>query len=256
MLAYACALFCGSYVTAISEREYKLVWSDEFNYHGRPDPKKWDYEVGLVRNKEPQFYTKDRRDNARVEGGYLVIEAWKQPYKGADYTSASLITLGKFEFQYGKVEVRAKLPGGRGSWPAIWMMGADRPLVGWPRCGELDIMEHIAHEPSTIYGTIHQISPDSKGHVSLGGKTDIPTATSEFHIYGMEWTPKEIKFLVDGQAYFDLPYDGPTHWTFDRPMYLLINLALGGNWAGKFGIDDSMFPQQFLIDYVRVFQKK
>jgi len=256
MLASFTALVtCFPYI-AISSGEYKLVWADEFNYHGRPDPKKWDYEAGFVRNKEPQFYTRNRRENARVEGGYLVIEARKEPFDSASYTSASLITLGKFQFQYGKVEVRAKLPSGRGSWPAIWMMGADRPLVGWPRCGELDIMEHIAHEPSTIYGTIHQISPDGKGHVSKGGKAEIPTATSDFHVYGMEWTPKAIKFTVDDQPYFDFPYDGPTHWTFDRPMYLLINLALGGNWAGKFGIDDNMFPQQFLIDYVRVYQMK
>ncbi len=254
MLLLASA-FLYTNILAISETQYKLVWSDEFNGRGRPDPKKWDYEYGKVRNNEPQFYTRNRRENSRVEGGNLVLEARKEEFEGSHYTGASLITLNKFHFQYGKVEVRAKLPGGMGTWPAIWMMGADRPQVGWPRCAEVDIMEHIAYEPSTIFGTLHQISPDGKGHVSKGGTTKIPDATEQFHVYGLEWTPKAMKMMVDDNVYFEYPYQGPTSWTFDRPMYLLINFAIGGAWAGKNGIDDSCFPQKFLIDYVRVYQR-
>lgn len=241
---------------AISDQPLKLVWSDEFNYRGHPDPKKWSYEVGLIRNKEPQYYTSNRLENARVENGNLVIEARKEDFKGSKYTSASLITDGKFQFQYGRLEVRAKLPGGMGSWPAIWMMGVDRSIVGWPRCGEIDVMEHIAYEPQRIYSTVHQIGVDGTGHVSNGKTLDVSDPTEGFHVYALDWTPRSLEFSVDDKKFFTFPYQGPAHWTFDSPMYLLINLAVGGAWAGRNGIDDRSFPQQYLIDYVRVYQRK
>ena len=233
---------------------WKLVWSDEFNYTGLPDPKKWDYEVGLVRNGEAQFYTKERRENARVQDGHLIIEARKEDYKGSKYTAASINTLGKFTFQYGRLEVRAKLPKARGTWPAIWMMGEDIGQVGWPRCGEIDVMEHVAHDPGTIYATLHQLGDDGK-EWSKGDKMSVPDFGDAFHTYAMEWMPSGLKFFVDDKVYFDYPYQGPSKWIFDRKMYLLINLAIGGNWGGQKGIDDGAFPCRYEIDYVRVFKQ-
>lgn len=233
---------------------WSLIWSDEFNGRGLPDPKKWDYEVGLVRNKEAQYYTKARLENARVLGGRLIIEARREPFQGSEYTSASLITLGKFAFQYGRVEVSAKLPKGLGTWPAIWMMGEDRSQVGWPRCGEIDIMEHVAHNPKTIHATIHQIK-DGGGHWSKGGTMTLDTYGDRFHVYAMEWSKEKLDFFVDDKLYFTFPYEGPSKWTFDRRMYLLINLAIGGAWGGAKGIDASAFPQRYEVDYVRIYQK-
>ncbi len=253
LLPLVCSLLSN---IAINSAGYSLVWADEFNYRGHPDRKKWDYEQGLVRNNEPQFYTKSRLENARVENGCLVLEARKEDFQGSKYTSASLITLGKFQFQYGRVDVRAQLPQGMGAWPAIWMLGADRTTIGWPRCAELDIMEHIAYEPNRIYGTLHQIAPDGNGHVSKGGTVDIDDPTKAFHIYSVVWSPKSIDILVDDKPFFTYPYKGPSTWTFDRPMYLLINLAIGGAWAGRHGIDDTSFPQKYLVDYVRVYQQR
>lgn len=238
---------------AVRDSGWRVVWSDEFNRDGLPDARKWDYEVGLVRNKEAQYYTRRRPENARVERGLLVIEARREPWQGSDYTSASLITLGKFGFQYGRVEVRAKLPAARGAWPAIWMLGEDRAIVGWPRCGELDILEHVGHLPGVVHGTVHQ-AKDSSGYQSKGGTVHIPTATSAFHTYRMDWTPQALIWFVDDVEYFRFPYVGPTTWTFDRRMYLLLNLAVGGSWGGQQGIDAVLFPQRFEVDWVRVSQ--
>jgi beta-glucanase (GH16 family) len=135
-------------------QDWQLVWGDEFDYSGAPDPEKWDYETGRIRNNEAQTYT-TRAENARVEDGKLVIEARRETMDGAEYTSASLNTLGKFGFQYGRIEVRAQLPGARGSWPAAWMLGEDRSVIGWPRCGEIDIMEHVGHNPGVVHATLH-----------------------------------------------------------------------------------------------------
>lgn len=232
---------------------WKLVWSDEFNGRGLPDPKKWDYEVGLIRNKEAQYYTKARKENVRCENGRLIIEDRKEPFEGAEYTSGSINTLGKFTFQYGRVEVSAKLPKALGTWPAIWMMGEDRPEVGWPRCGEIDIMEHVAHNPTQIHATVHQ-AKDGGGFWSKGGTMKLPTYGDEFHTYAMEWSKEKLVFFVDDKAYFTFPYEGPSKWSFDRKMYLLLNLAIGGTWGGEKGIDAEAFPQRYEIDYVRIYQ--
>lgn len=234
---------------------YKLVWHDEFNGTGLPDPAKWNYEVGKIRNKEAEYYTHARIQNAFQKNGFLTIRAIHEPYKGCDFTSTSLITLGKFSFQYGKVEVSAKLPGGSGSWPAIWMMGADRDIVKWPRCGELDIMEHVAFQPSMIFGTMHEPKPDGTPLYSKGGKISVPDCTTAFHTYGMDWSPQAISFTFDGKPYFTYPYSGPQSWVFDRPMYLILNLAVGGTWGGEKGLDPSVYPQDYKIDWVRIWQK-
>ncbi|MBC8102059.1 MAG: glycoside hydrolase family 16 protein [Cytophagales bacterium] len=233
---------------------WKLLWSDDFNYRGLPDPKKWNYEEGLVRNKELQFYTRSRAENARVEDGRLLIEARREPFRGATYTAASLVTLGTFSFEYGRIEMRAKLPAGRGTWPAFWMMGEDIGRVGWPRCGEIDIMEHVAHTPGVIHANVHQIGDDGK-HWSKGEQIPVPDCTSAFHVYAAEWFPDRLDFFVDDKKYLTFPYQGPGKWTFDRRCYLLLNLAIGGNWGGQKGVDESAFPQRYEVEYVRVFQK-
>ena len=232
-------------------KDWKLIFSDEFDKDGKPNPAKWGYEMGLLRNKESQYYT-DRRENARVEGGNLVIEARRESYKGSAYTAASLQTLGKFGFQYGRVEVRAKLPKGRGTWPAIWMMGVDINIVNWPRCGEIDIMEHVGHEPGVIHATVHGANASGQ-HYGIGEAVTIPSVSDTFHIYATEWHPDRLDFFVDGRKFSTYPYKADK-WAYDRQFYLLLNFAVGGEWGGQKGIDDTIFPQKYLIDHVRVYQ--
>jgi beta-glucanase (GH16 family) len=243
---------------------YKLVWSDEFNYRGLPDPAKWGYEEGFVRNHESQYYTKVRQANARVENGMLVIEGRKEQFKiphpnrrgeEAQYTSASLITLQKASWKYGRIEVRAKLPHGKGVWPAIWMMGTDENKVGWPACGEIDFMEFVGHTPDRVYATVHW-GQDARHHQSEGKSLKVNAPWEDFHIFAVEWTPERMDFYYDQTCYHRFDVNKADHKDgnpFHQPHYLLLNLALGGEWGGK--IDDSMLPQKFLIDYVRVYQK-
>jgi beta-glucanase (GH16 family) len=241
--------------------KWKLIWSDEFDKNGLPNPKKWGYEEGLIRNHELQFYTKQRRENARVENGNLILEARKELYKGSKFTSASINTLGKFGLLYGRVEVRAKLPRARGTWPAIWMMGEDINTVGWPRCGEIDIMEHVAFNHGIIHSTVHQAQNKADGKVgewSSGSSIKIPDCSDAFHVYAMEWYKDHMDFFVDEKKFFTFKNeDGKGNkgkWAFDKRQYLLLNLAVGGDWGGQKGVDESAFPQQYKIDYVRVYQ--
>ncbi len=258
--------------TAVSARadEWKLVWSDEFNEPGLPNPSRWGYEFGLVRNNERQFYTRARQENARVEDGKLIIEARKEPWGdsssgqanqsgarkrrsggAADYTSASLTTQGKAAWAHGRIEVRAKLPAARGTWPAIWTLGTNIPEVGWPACGEIDIMEFVGFEPGVIHANIHTKKKDK------GDQLSIPDASKAFHVYAMEWDAEKMDFFVDAHKYFTYRNEGSgaAAWPYDKKQYLILNLAIGGNWGGQKGIDDGRFPQQFIIDYVRVYQK-
>lgn len=254
--------------------DWQLVWADEFNHKNpQPNPKKWNYEVGFIRNQEAQYYTDNQRKNARVEKGHLVIQAhkeeqfenpeftgegsWKTKRKTAEYTSASLTTFQLAGWKYGKVEVRAKLPTGKGAWPAIWMMGTNRNVTEkWPNCGEIDIMEYVTSAPKTIHGTAHWAKADGK-HTSFGKntKTDTP---DEFHVYGIEWDEKSITWTFDGKPYgtFDLSKadDQPGGNPFHKPFYLILNLAIGGSWGGA--PDPAIYPQTYLIDYVRVYQKE
>ncbi len=240
--------------------DWKLVWSDEFNYAGLPDSNKWDYEEGFVRNHESQYYTRARLENARVENGHLILECRKehfQPTSGApaEYTAASLITQHKADWQYGRIEVRAKLPQGKGVWPAIWTLGTNITQVGWPRCGEIDLMEFVGKEPDQIHGTIHYFA-DGK-HQSTHGSLKTYRPFDDFHTYAIEWTPERIDFFFDDKKYQSAdirPADQPNGNPFRAPHYLLLNFALGGDWGGP--IDDAMLPQQFVIDYVRVYQAK
>jgi beta-glucanase (GH16 family) len=236
---------------------WTLVFSDEFEGTGAPDPAKWGYEIGYIRNHEAQYYT-SRPENVRTESGNLVIEGRKEASHGFAYTSASLNTLGRFEFLYGRVEVRAKLPTGSGAWPAIWMLGTNRAQVGWPTCGEIDIMENVGFDPPAIHGSVHTAAYN---HAIGTQKTAVVTVAKpweDFHVYALEWRPDRIDVFVDGQRYFTFRNEdaGSSTWPFDKPQYLLINLAIGGSWGGQKGIDDARFPHRFLIDYVRIYQRR
>lgn len=234
----------------------KLVWNDEFNYTGLPDSSKWGYDVGGHGwgNQELEFYTGKRPKNARVENGNLIIEARKEAWQGMNYTSARLVTKGKAEWQFGKIEVRAKLPKGRGSWPAIWMLGATTPLK-WPDDGEIDIMEHVGFHQGYIHGSIHC----KKYYHSIGTqKTDIiqvPDCSENFHVYAMEWNKDSVKISVDGKMYFSFAneHSGYEAWPFDNKMYLILNIAVGGGWGGQQGVDETIWPQRMEVDYVRVY---
>jgi beta-glucanase (GH16 family) len=253
---------------------WKLVWADEFNQAGLPNPAKWNYEVGFVRNQEAQYYTDARLENARVTNGCLMIEARKEPFKnpaydagaGSDdwirsresaaYTSASLTS--KASWKYGRIEVRAKLPSGRGVWPAIWTLGTNIDRVGWPRCGEIDIMEMVGFKPDMIYGHIHTQESITTKKVRDGTGVRVPGASDGFHVYAVEWDARKMDFFVDRQKYYTYlkPNNSEDSWPFDKPQYLILNLAIGGAWGGAKGIDDAIFPQQFYIDYVRVYKKR
>lgn len=244
--------------TAAELPGWKLVWSDEFEQPGQPDPNKWGYEKGLVRNNEKQYYTENRRENARVEDGKLVIEARKEAMKGGEFTAASLITKGRGEWKFGRFEVRAKLPAARGTWPAIWMLPGDIGKVGWPRCGEIDIMEHVGHDPGKIHGTLHSEAFNHTKGTQRSGTLMTPDCATAFHTYSMEWSAERIVMHIDGKTYatFDKkPGDTAAQWPFDKPFYLILNLAIGGAWGGQKGIDEAAFPQRMEIDYVRVYQK-
>lgn len=230
--------------------DYKLVWSDEFDRPGMPDPRKWTFEKGYVRNHELQFYT-NRKENVRVEDGKLVIEARKDHWDGHDVTSASVTTDGLASWTYGKFEIRAKIPTGKGTWPAIWTLGTNIGKVGWPTCGEIDIMENVGFDPSRIHFNVHQ----KKGDKGTSILTEKPWA--DFHVYGAEWTPQAIDFYFDGKKQFSYPKtsDSVESWPYDAPQYLILNLAMGGDWGGQQGVDESIYPSKYEIDYVRVYQK-
>ncbi len=241
--------------------DYRLVWSDEFNGNGLPDPQKWVYDTEANKtgwyNNEKQYYAVKRVETTKVENGKLVITARKErlttasDYGGQAYTSARLITRGKASWTYGYYEIRARLPCGAGTWPAFWMLGPDE--IPWPDNGEIDIMEQVGNAPSKITGTIH--TKATEGTFGVGGETTIRDVCGKFHTYNLTWTPKEISIGVDERRYFGYqnPGKGTKSWPFDTPHYLLINLAIGGDMAGK--INDKIFPVSMDIDYVRVYQK-
>lgn len=241
------------------EINWEQVWGDEFDGQGLPDGSKWTYETGGDGwgNQEQQFYTREDTDNARVENGTLIIEARKESVQGSAYTSARLNS--RESWTYGRVEVRAKVPAGRGTWPAIWML-ADNDTYGdqyWPDNGEIDIMEHVGYDEGVIHGTIHTKAFNHIEGTDKGSSRTIPTATSEFHTYALEWTPGEIRVSVDGQTYFTFQNREPYNWQewpFDQPFHLLLNVAVGGTWGGAEGIDDSVFPERMVLDYVRVYK--
>lgn len=244
----------------ITRNGWKLVWSDEFNYQGLPDSSKWGYHPGAHGggNDELQYYTANDTMNAVVSNGVLKIIARKERRENKSYTSSKLQTRNKAAFTYGRIEVRAKLPAGRGTWPAIWMLGTNMDSVSWPACGEIDIMEHVGYEKDSIYGTIHS---EAYNHIKGTQKSKAIYAAdpyTRFHVYAIEWTPEKIDFIMDGVVYNQIHNEhlGVKEWPFDAPFYLILNLAIGGGWGGKKGVDDAIFPATMEVDWVRVFQTR
>lgn len=240
--------------------DYALAWSDEFSKEGLPDVEKW--AADTFRNKagwfnnEKQYYSRPRLENAQVKNGMLTITARKEQrqsepdWGGQAYSSARLITSGKKDFTYGFFEVRAKLPCGKGTWPAIWMLGSQGE---WPAGGELDIMEWLGNKPTRVFSTVHTTA--GSGGNGRGADTSIDDACKVFHNYQMHWTAQEIRFGIDGKVHFTYanPGTGQAAWPFDAAQYLILNIAIGGDLGGA--VDDSIFPVQMDVDYVRVYQK-
>ena len=238
-------------------QKYVLVWNDEFNTPGLPDSTRWNYEVGQLRNNEQQYYTSKRLENARIEDSVLILEARKESFAGANYTSASIISRGIGDWKYGKVEIRAKVPTGKGTWPALWMMPTNSEYGGWPRSGEIDIMEYIGVEAQKLYYTCHFEGTNGSGHQSSGGNsTFISNPYNQFIKFTLVWTPEKIEWYANDRKFHQYvkPAGDYRSWPFDKEFYLILNLAYGGNWGGYAGVDDTKLPHKFLIDYVRVYQ--
>lgn len=240
---------------------YKLVWADEFEKAGLPDTTKWTYDTEgnawSWGNNEAQYYTKADIRNAVVSDGTLKIIALKDSMEGKAYTSARLVSSKKGDWLYGKFEMRAKLPVGRGLWPAFWMLSTDWEYGGWPDSGEIDIMEQVGYDPDTIVGSAHTKKYNHVIGTQKNNNIFCGTCDSEFHTYGLEWEPEEYRIYLDGKPYFTFrnEHTGPETWPFDKRFHLILNLAVGGNWGGKMGIEDNIFPAVYEIDYVRVWQK-
>ncbi len=252
--------------TPSSSSPWKLIWSDEFNAPNGSavDRTKWTFDIGGEGwgNQELESYT-DRPQNSYIQDGNLVIQANAEKYTGKDgltrnYTSARIKTLGKFSHTYGRFEARMKLPAGQGVWPAFWLLGDDIEKVGWPACGEIDIMENIGKEPSTIHGSIH--GPGYVGSTGIEAPYSLPDKkrfADDFHVFAIEWDTDSVSFFVDQELYVrrtraDLK-PGWT-WVFDKPYFLILNLAIGGDWPGNPDAT-TVFPQTMLVDYVRVYER-
>ncbi|MEN3323679.1 glycoside hydrolase family 16 protein [Mariniflexile soesokkakense] len=240
----------------VAEKGPQLIWSDEFNTDGAPDTSKWGYDIGNGvngwGNGEKQYYT-NRSDNVRVENGVLKIIAKKENYQGFEYTSTRLLTKGKFDFTYGRVDVRAKLPSGSGTWPAIWMLGANIDSVGWPACGEIDIMEHWGHNATKVSSATHTPSCSGGCANTSVGETTITDYATAFHIYSLEWTENELNFIIDGNIKYTYKptVKNSSTWPYFAPQFLIINVAMGGSW---FSIDPNFKESVMEIDYIKVYQ--
>lgn len=243
---------------------WNLVWNDEFNYNGLPDSTKWNYETGGNGwgNNEKQYYMKKSIQNSLVHNGILHIIANKKKIETSNYSSAKLTTYQRFELQYGKIDVMAKLPAGKGTWPAIWMLpeNYNKGIEAWPLCGEIDIMEHVGKEPNIIHTSLHSKLYNHIIGTQVTYFRKLDDVFNTFHKYSIEWSEKYIKFYIDDKLFFE-SYKGQDGrvstnegWPFDKPYYLILNLAIGGNWGGE--IDDSIFPAEMQIDYVRIYKKK
>jgi beta-glucanase (GH16 family) len=237
--------------------DWRLVWQDEFDGSGI-DESKWSYEVqrpGWV-NHELQNYTYRRGENARVEGGHLVIEGRRDWFNGHEYSSARLKTAGHASWRYGRIEARMQLPGGWGTWPAFWMM-PDNMSRGWPACGEIDIMENVGYDENRIHSTTHSQKYNWKGVQQRTASIVSSGVTSGYRVYAVEWYPDRIDAFVDGTKYFTSwnEYSGDDAWPFDKNFHVILNLAIGGDWGGAQGVDPNTFPRRLLVDYVRVYQR-
>ena len=243
---------------ATTNNKRQLIWSDEFNYKGLPDSTKWSYDVGGRGwgNNELQFYTEKRLENARVEGGNLIIEAQKENWDKMKYTSARLVTKNKGDFLYGRIEARAKLPKGLGTWPAIWMLPTDWSYGGWPESGEIDIMEHVGYDQDVVHGTVHTKAFNHTINTQKANTIKVAGASDSFHVYAIDWSENQIDFFMDDIHYFTFKKEDADFkkWPFDKRFHIIFNIAFGGNWGGSKGIDDTILPQKMEIDWVRVYK--
>ncbi|HEU4768561.1 MAG TPA: glycoside hydrolase family 16 protein [Pyrinomonadaceae bacterium] len=262
LLLLACASF-----QQPPKNSWQLVWSDEFDYTGLPDSSKWGYDVGGHGwgNKELQNYTERRKENARVENGVLIIEARRDGGDANPYTSARLVTKGKGDWTYGRFEVRAKLPSGRGTWPAVWMLATQHSYGQgyWPDNGEIDIMEHVGFDPDVVHFSAHTKAYYHSIGTQKTGKTTVDSARSGFNVYAVEWTPQEIRWYVNDKQTFKFNNERLSNsaadykqWPFDKPFHILLNVAVGGTWGGQQGVDESIWPQRMEVDYVRVYRER
>ncbi|PQJ78710.1 glycoside hydrolase family 16 protein [Polaribacter porphyrae] len=266
-LSFIIFLSCDTDETQTVATLNNLVWADEFDTNGTPDSGKWNLLTGDGTaqgipgwgNNELQTYT-DRSDNVTVQNGVLIITAKEEDFQGKSYTSARITTKGKLDQQYGRFEARIKLPTGKGIFPAFWLLGDDNngSLV-WPQIGEIDIMEFLGDEPTTVFGTIH--GPNYSGANSITKKYEIQNDRFDtgFHVFGVEWTPNQINWYVDGDLYQSITpadvseeTDGTGEWVFNRPFHIILNVAVGGNLPGSPNAETD-FPQRMLVDYVRVY---
>lgn len=243
---------------------WTLVWADEFDQDGLPNPARWRYDEGGHGwgNQELQDYRASHLENARVEDGRLIVEARVEPSNGRDYTSARL--LSRENWTYGRIEARAKLPSGRGTWPAIWMLPGENTYGnhGWPDNGEIDIMEHVGHDPDVVHASIHTAAYNHVIRTQKTATVRIGGAREGFHVYAVEWTPQEIRAFVDGRQYFAFrnertldPQADYRQWPFDKGFHVILNLAVGGMWGGQQGVDPTIWPQRMEVDYVRVYRE-
>lgn len=251
------SLHCHCY--AQNNLSSKLIWSDEFDQDGLPNPNNWSYDVGDHGwgNNELQYYTNGNSRNSRVENGVLIIEAWKDEAFPKGYSSARLVSKGKAAWKYGYIEVRAKLPVGIGTWPAIWMLPEQNNFGTWPKSGEIDIMEHVGYDPGVVHGTVHTEAFNHTQKTQKGVQKKVVTFGEEFHTYAIDWKAEKIDFYIDGELYFTFENTGKdfTEWPFNHPFHVVLNLAVGGNWGGQKGVDDKIWPQRMEVDYVRVYDK-
>ena len=245
-----------------SYKDFKLIWADEFDYSGLPDSTKWNYDIGGHGwgNNEKQFYVEKSIENSFVKDGKLHLAALKKAYENMQYTSARLTTYDRFLIKYGKIEVMAKLPEGKGTWPAIWMLPETLRTKEeeWPLSGEIDIMEHVGQDPNMVHVSLHTELYNfwkKNQYTHFERLTDV---SKDFHLYGIEWTTNSIQFYIDNQLFYEAikgenrKVTNNEGWPFEKPYYLILNLAIGGNWGGE--IDDAIFPAEMQVDYVRMYQ--
>ncbi|MBF4506793.1 glycoside hydrolase family 16 protein [Flavobacterium sp. JLP] len=247
--AYNGAQFVSSTTSVNVFVSRKLLWADEFDADGAPNTSKWGYNTGTGDgwgNNELEYYT-TRPENVIISNGTLKIKAIKEEYLGSHYTSARLLTKGKFSFKYGRAEVRAKLPVGGGTWPAFWMLGDNIDTAGWPLCGEVDILESVGNNPNVNHSSLH--SPGRSGNTPDTATTTVPNSATEFHVYAADWSPESIKFYVDDKLFYT--YANAASTPFNQNFFLILNLAMGGNFGGA--VDPNFANATFEVDYVRVY---
>jgi len=260
LIAIGAIMFCSFNLDAQCRL---LVWEDDFTKTSEVNKRIWSFvegdgcpELCGWGNNELQYYTSQEAGNAFIEDGRLIIEATKESTGTREYASAKLSTEGLKEMQYGTIEVRAKVPGGTGVWPAIWMLPVDRSYGEWPLCGEIDIMEHVGYEPDLVYGTVHTGAYNHMSNTQKGGKLKKKSYESEFHTYKIKWSEERIEFYIDQVRYYTFAKrsDNIAEWPFDQPFYLILNLAIGGNWGGAQGVDQDICPARMEVDWVRYYR--